>query len=124
MRKLAVVEYMSLDGVVQAPGHAGEDPEGGFVHGGWTGPFMGDHRRHNDQLFPTAGAFLFGRRTYEIFAEYWSTVPGAGRHHEVAESGPLMFAGTPAVAGGVAVLTGQLARRSMRVAHDTRSDLT
>ena len=64
MRKLAVVEYVSLDGVVQAPGHAGEDPEGGFVHGGWTGPFMGDHRRYNDQLFPTAGAFLFGRRTY------------------------------------------------------------
>ncbi len=40
MRKLAVVEYMSLDGEVQAPGHAGEDPEGGFVLGGWTGPFM------------------------------------------------------------------------------------
>jgi len=74
MRKLAVVEYMSLDGVVQAPGHAGEDPEDSFVHGGWTGPFMGDHRRYNDQLFPTAGAFLFGRRTYEIFAEYWPTV--------------------------------------------------
>ena len=74
MRKLAVIEYVSLDGVVQAPGHAGEDPEGGFVHGGWTGPFMADHRRYNTQLFPTAGAFLFGRRTYEIFAEYWPTV--------------------------------------------------
>ena len=45
MRKLAVVEYMSLDGVVQAPGHAGEDPEDGFVHGGWTGPFMGARQR-------------------------------------------------------------------------------
>jgi dihydrofolate reductase len=74
MRKLAVVEYLSLDGVVQAPGHAGEDTEGGFAHGGWTGPFMADHRRYNSRLFPTAGAFLFGRRTYEIFAEYWPTV--------------------------------------------------
>jgi hypothetical protein len=52
------------------------------------------------------------------------TVPGAGRHHEVAESGPLMIAGTPAVAGRVAGLTGQLAPRSMGVAHDTRSNLT
>jgi dihydrofolate reductase len=74
VRRLAVVEYVSLDGVVQAPGHAGEDPEGGFAHGGWTGPYMADHRRYNSLLFPTAGAFLFGRRTYEIFAEYWPTV--------------------------------------------------
>jgi dihydrofolate reductase len=72
--KLAIVEYLSLDGVIQAPGHAGQDPEGGFAHGGWTGEFMADHRRYNSQLFPTAGAFLFGRRTYEIFAEYWPTV--------------------------------------------------
>jgi dihydrofolate reductase len=74
VRKLVVVEYVSLDGVVQAPGHAGEDPDGGFAHGGWTAPFMPDHRRYNSALFPTAGAFLFGRRTYEIFTEYWPTV--------------------------------------------------
>jgi len=72
-----VVEYVSLDGVIQAPGHAGEDRDGGFAHGGWsssTGEFMADHQRYNSQLFPTAGAFLLGRRTYEIFAEYWPTV--------------------------------------------------
>ena len=74
MRTLAVVEYLSLDGVIQAPGHAGEDPDGGFAHGGWTSAHMADHRRHNSQLFPTAGAFLFGRRTYEILAAYWPTV--------------------------------------------------
>jgi dihydrofolate reductase len=74
VRALIVVEYVSLDGVIQAPGHAGEDPQGGFAHGGWTGGFMADHRRRNSQLFPTAGAFLLGRRTYEIFAAVWPTV--------------------------------------------------
>ena len=74
MRGLVVVEYVSLDGVIQAPGHAGEDRDGGFAHGGWTAGFMADHRRYNNQLFPTAGAFLLGRRTYEIFAAYWPAV--------------------------------------------------
>ena len=76
MRSLVVVEYLSLDGVIQAPGHPGEDRDGGFAHGGWTGGFMADHRRYNSQLFPAAGAFLLGRRTYEIFAAYWPTVTG------------------------------------------------
>ncbi len=74
MRRIVVVEYVSVDGVVQAPGHAGEDPEGGFDHGGWTGPFMDDHRRYLSEEFQAAGAFLLGRRTYEIFAAYWPTV--------------------------------------------------
>src|SRR5215470_6118141 len=76
-RSLVVVEYVSLDGVIQAPGHADEDRDGGFAHGGWTGRaagFMADHRRRNSQLFPTAGAFLLGRRTYEIFAAHWPAV--------------------------------------------------
>jgi dihydrofolate reductase len=77
MRKLIVIEYVSLDGVIQGPGHAGEDPEGGFPHGGWTGPLMPDHRRYNSDLLQTAGAFLLGRRTYEIFAAYWPTVSDA-----------------------------------------------
>jgi len=115
MRKLAVVEYVSLDGVVQAPGHAGEDPEGGFVHGGWTGPFMGDHRRYNSQLFPTAGAFLFGRRTYEIFAEYWPTVTDeTDRIAGALNSRPKYVASTtlrdPTWAG-TTVLTGDVAEQ-------------
>ena len=74
MRRVVVVEYVSLDGVIQAPGHSGEDPEGGFEHGGWTGPFMAEHRKYLRQEFRAAGAFLLGRLTYEIFAEYWPTV--------------------------------------------------
>jgi dihydrofolate reductase len=74
MRKLIVIEYMSLDGVIQAPGHAQEDVDGGFKEGGWTGPLMPDHRRYNSESFQTAGAFLLGRLTYEIWAQYWPTV--------------------------------------------------
>ena len=78
MRRVVAVEYLSLDGVVQAPGHRGEDTEGGFAHGGWTGPFMADHRRYISELFRGAVAFLLGRTTYEIFAAYWPTVTDEG----------------------------------------------
>jgi dihydrofolate reductase len=74
VRRVVVVEYVSVDGIVQAPGHSGEDSEGGFDHGGWTGPFMNDHRRYLSEEFRAAGAFLLGRITYEIFAAYWPTV--------------------------------------------------
>jgi hypothetical protein len=52
VRKLAVVEYVSLDGVIQAPGRVGEDPEGGFAHGGWTGGFMAEHRALQQPAVP------------------------------------------------------------------------
>jgi hypothetical protein len=58
MRRLAAIEYVSLDGVVQAPGHAAEDPGGGFEHGGWTAPFMAEHRRYISESFQTVDAFL------------------------------------------------------------------
>jgi dihydrofolate reductase len=84
VRKLIVAEYLSLDGVVQAPGHAGEDPAGGFARGGWTGPYMADHGRYNSEFYQTAGGFLLGRLTYEIFAAYWPTVTNEG--NEVARA--------------------------------------
>ena len=68
------VDYVSLDGVIQGPGFDREDVDGGFTRGGWIRPYIADHRRYGDELYPTAGAFLLGRRTYEIFAEYWPTV--------------------------------------------------
>ena len=77
MRNIVVVEYVSLDGVVQAPGHSEEDLEGGFEHGGWTGPFMADHRRYMVDAFRAADALLLGRITYEIFAAVWPTVTDA-----------------------------------------------
>jgi len=84
VRKLIVAEYLSLDGVVQAPGHAGEDSAGGFARGGWTGPYMADHGRYNSEFYQTAGGFLLGRLTYEIFAAYWPTVTNEG--NEVARA--------------------------------------
>jgi dihydrofolate reductase len=76
MRKVIANEFMSLDGVVQAPGGADEDTSGGFEHGGW-------HMRYFDELsqkwvlesIVEAGGFLLGRRTYEIFAAYWPKAP-------------------------------------------------
>ena len=76
MRKLSVAEFMSLDGVMQAPGGEDEDREGGFQHGGWQQPYFDDvgGERIGASMAQT-GAFLFGRKTYEIFAGYWPTQP-------------------------------------------------
>jgi dihydrofolate reductase len=84
VRKLIVTEYLSLDGVIQAPGHAGEDSAGGFADGGWTGPYMADHRRYNSELYQTVGAFLLGRLTYEIFAAAWPKV--TDEHDQIARA--------------------------------------
>ena len=76
MRKVIVNEFMSLDGVVQAPGGADEDTSGGFVHGGWHLGYF-DERSQGWVLegIVEAGGFLLGRRTYEIFAAYWPNAP-------------------------------------------------
>jgi dihydrofolate reductase len=74
MSRIVVIEYVSLDGVVQAPGHADEDRDGGFEHGGWTAPLMHEHASYLSDQFNAAGGFLLGRRTYEIWASHWPTV--------------------------------------------------
>jgi dihydrofolate reductase len=82
MRRVVVNEFMSLDGVAQAPGGADEDPSGGFVHGGWHMQYMEDElaRRWVLESIVEAGGFLLGRRTYEIFAAYW---PNASEEEQV-----------------------------------------
>jgi dihydrofolate reductase len=77
MRRLIVNEFMSLDGVTQAPGAADEDTSGGFKHGGWNLRYMADQLAQKWALggIVEAGGFLLGRRTYEIFAAYWPNAP-------------------------------------------------
>jgi dihydrofolate reductase len=74
MSKLVVAEFVSLDGVMQAPGDANEDREGGFEYGGWQMPYNDDvgGERIGASMAQT-GSFLFGRKTYEIMAAYWPT---------------------------------------------------
>ena len=76
MRKVIANEFMSLDGVVQAPGGADEDTGGGFEHGGWGLRYFDDlSQKWVLESIVQAGAFLLGRRTYEIFAAYWPKAP-------------------------------------------------
>src|SRR5512145_3441952 len=67
MRELIVAEFITLDGVIQAPGGADEDTEGGFAHGGWTHPYWHDSiGEHFFQAMSETDAFLLGRKTWEI----------------------------------------------------------
>jgi dihydrofolate reductase len=76
MRKVIVNEWMTLDGVVQAPGTADEDTTGGFEHGGWHLRYFDDiSREWVVENLTEAGGFLLGRRTYEILAAYWPNAP-------------------------------------------------
>jgi dihydrofolate reductase len=72
MGKLIVTEFVTLDGVAQAPGGPDEDHDGGFAHGGWQAPLA--DQESGGVIFEQAermDALLLGRRTYEIFADYW-----------------------------------------------------
>jgi len=74
--KLTTITHVSLDGVMQGLGGADEDRRGGFERGGWAIPlFVDEAATFLDEVFQRADAFLFGRRTYEIFAGYWGVMP-------------------------------------------------
>ena len=76
MGTLIATEFMTFDGVAQAPGRPDEDRDGGFVHGGWQAPLT--DQESGGVIFEQArsmDALLLGRRTYEIFADYWPRAP-------------------------------------------------
>jgi len=76
MRKLIVSEFISLDGVIQAPGGKDEDRDGGFEYGGWTIPYWHDDIGMSfGELMRETDAFLLGRRTYVTHAEAFEPMP-------------------------------------------------
>lgn len=114
MGELVVTEFLTLDGVAQAPGEPDEDRDGGFDHGGWQAPLL-DEESGAVMFERAAGldALLLGRRTYEIFAGYWPHAPeeipftgllnGATKYvasRTLAE--PLAWSGSSLLAGDLA----------------------
>jgi dihydrofolate reductase len=76
MRKLTVAEFVTLDGVMQAPGGPEEDTDGGFAYGGWTGPYWHDDIGANIlQEISQADTLLLGRKTWQTHAEAFEPTP-------------------------------------------------
>jgi dihydrofolate reductase len=114
MAKLVVVEQLSLDGVMQAPGGPDEDRGGGFEHGGWAMPYFDEvagEQAGNSMAETTA--FLFGRKTYEIMAAYWPNQPDNDIFSNVLNSLPKYVASTtldePLAWSGSSLLKGDVA---------------
>ncbi|TAJ94944.1 MAG: dihydrofolate reductase [Reyranella sp.] len=75
MRKIVAGAFVSLDGVMQAPGGPPEDPSGGFTYGGWTVPYWDEPMgQFMSECFTQPFDLLLGRKTYEIFAAHWPFV--------------------------------------------------
>lgn len=90
MRKLIVPAFISLDGVMQAPGGPEEDTSDGFAHGGWVWPYYDDTDGEMGGVFKRPFELLLGRRTYDIFASYWPHVAEDAPHRNIAD----LFNGT------------------------------
>jgi dihydrofolate reductase len=77
MRELIIAEFISLDGVIQAPGGVDEDTDGGFAHGGWTLPYWHDDIGvHFDQAMTKADTLLLGRKTWQIHGGAFEPMTG------------------------------------------------
>ena len=127
MGTLVVTEFVTLDGVAQAPGAPDEDREGGFPHGGWQAPLLGEEA--GAAMFAQATsmrALLLGRRTYEIFAGYWpkapAEIPFTGLLNAVPKyvasrtlAEPLEWAGSSLVTGDLAAGVTALKERHAEV---------
>ncbi len=87
MRKIISAAFVSLDGVMQAPGGPEEDPTGGFEYGGWTAPYWDENfGQGTAENFGRPFDLLLGRKTYEIWAGYWPHVdvdPSASTFNEL-----------------------------------------
>lgn len=95
MRKIIVAEFITLDGVIQAPGGAEEDTEGGFVHGGWTLPYWHDDiGAHFDQAMSQADTLLLGRKTWQIHGAAFEPMPAGDPFGDVMNRIPKFVVST------------------------------
>ena len=95
MRMLRVIEFLSLDGVMQAPGDPEEDTEGGFRHGGWQRPYFDEVLAATSaEGMAATDAYLFGRKTYEKMAAHWPTAPGDDPYAQHLNGTPKYVAST------------------------------
>jgi dihydrofolate reductase len=119
--KLTTITMVTVDGVMQGLGGPDEDRRGGFERGGWVAPLFDDEAgTFLNQVYQRAGAFLFGRRTYEIFASSWGTWadPGGNPIWTALNSRPKYvasttltdpkWADTTVLSGDVAAAVGEL----------------
>lgn len=123
MRKIVAGAFVSLDGVMQAPGGPEEDPTGGFEHGGWTVPYWDEPMgRFMDACFSQPFDLLLGRRTYEIFAAHWPFVGeddpigtlfnGVTKYVASSRAAPFEWNNSVAVTGDVATEIARLTQGS------------
>lgn len=75
MRRLAVIEFLTLDGVMQSLGSPDEDRDGGFEYGGWSAPYGDEVARKGGEGIAATTAYLFGRKTYQHMAAHWPHEP-------------------------------------------------
>ena len=89
MRKLIVSEFISLDGIIQAPGNAEEDTEGGFTEGGWTMPYWHDEiGAHFFEAMTQSDALLLGRKTWQIHGGAFEPMPEGDPFGDVMNTMP------------------------------------
>ncbi|MEW2382165.1 dihydrofolate reductase family protein [Micromonospora sp. NPDC047707] len=124
--RLTITTFLTLDGVIQAPGGPDEDRSGGFDLGGWGAPLFDDSLgAYMGEVFTHADGFLLGRRTYDIFAAWWPQVtdprdPIAGplnrlpKHVATTRGDELTWPGTQRLTGDLATAVGDLKRRPGR----------
>ena len=87
MRRLIVAEFISLDGVIQAPGAPDEDTDGGFAHGGWTHPYWHeDIGAHFFQAMTEADTLLLGRKTWQGHGAAFDPMPEGDPFGDVMKS--------------------------------------